>query len=266
MGPVRLYFRYVGFSIRSQMQYRASSLLHFFGQLAITGIEFLAMWALFDRFGQVKGFTLPEVAMLYGMANVSMALAEAIVRGFDTFENMVKTGEFDRVLLRPRSTALQILALELQLTRFGRMLQGLVVLVWAAASMDVAWTAPKIALLTASVLSGACIFGGLFILRGAASFWTIESLEIFATVTYGGVETAQYPIVIYAKPLRRFFTYIIPLACMNYFPSLAITGAADPLGSPPWLPWVCPLVGFVFLILSLQVWEIGVRHYRSTGS
>ena len=36
MRDARLYFRYVGFSIRSQMQYRASMLIYIFGQLLIT--------------------------------------------------------------------------------------------------------------------------------------------------------------------------------------------------------------------------------------
>jgi len=30
--------------------------------------------------------------------------------------------------------------------------------------------------------------------------------------------------------------------------------------------WFAPFIGIAFLILSLQVWQFGVRHYRSTGS
>jgi ABC-2 type transport system permease protein len=47
---------------------------------------------------------------------------------------------------------------------------------------------------------------------------------------------------------------------------VAILGRADPLGAPAFVGWIAPLAGPVFLILSLQVWRIGVRHYRSTGS
>jgi ABC-2 type transport system permease protein len=266
IDTARLYLRYVGISLRSQMEYRASVVMWSLGHLLVTGIEFFAMWALFDRFGRLEGWRLPQVALLYGMANVSFAIAEAAARGFDVFDQMVKSGDFDRLLLRPRSTAFQVAAQHLRLSRIGRFAQGLAVLLWAAFALEVTWTFPKAGLLVASILSGACTFAGLLVLQATLAFWTTEGLEIVNTVTYGGVQTTQYPITIYAKWFRRFFIFVIPLACMNYFPSLAITGGPDPLGTPTWVPWISPLVGIAFLGVSLRVWAFGVRRYQSTGS
>ena len=96
--------------------------------------------------------------------------------------------------------------------------------------------------------------------------WTTESLEIVNTVTYGGVETVQYPLAIYRSWFRRFFTFVVPLACINYFPALAILDRADPYGGPAFMGWAAPAVGLGFLLVTLQIWQIGVRHYRSTGS
>jgi ABC-2 type transport system permease protein len=266
MDGIRLYCRYVGISVRAQLQYRASTAMLAVGHLLVTGIEFLAIWALFDRFGTLRGWSLPQVALLYGMANSAMALAEGGGRGFDTLGSRVKAGTFDRLLLRPRSTALQVAGQELQLLRVGRLLQGLAVLAWAIWSLGLTWSPAQALLLGGAVLGGACLFAGLFVLQGTMSFWTIESLEIVNTVTYGGVETAQYPLAIYATWFRRFFTYVIPLACLNYFPALALTDVVDPLGTPRWVPWISPLVGVAFLLVSLLVWRMGVRHYTSTGS
>tara|TARA_Y100000588_G_scaffold334670_1_gene374283 strand:+ start:239 stop:505 length:267 start_codon:yes stop_codon:yes gene_type:complete len=86
------------------------------------------------------------------------------------------------------------------------------------------------------------------------------------TVTYGGVETTQYPLVIYRPWFRRFFTYVIPLACISYYPALVLLGRPDELGSSPLFQWLAPAVGFFFLLICLQIWEFGVYHYRSTGS
>jgi ABC-2 type transport system permease protein len=77
---------------------------------------------------------------------------------------------------------------------------------------------------------------------------------------------SQYPIAIYRPWFRRVFTYVIPLACINYFPVVAVLGRPDPLGTPWIVHWLAPLAGVVFLGVSLQFWTIGVRHYRSTGS
>jgi ABC-2 type transport system permease protein len=263
---LRLYLGLVGISVRSQLQYRASTLMLATGHLLTTGVEFLAIWALFDRFGHLEGWSLAEVALLYGMANVAFAMAESVGRGFDVFDQMVKSGEFDRLLLRPRATAFQVAAQEIHLMRAGRLLQGVIVVAWAVRALDVEWSWLSGGLLVAATVGGACIFVGLFVLQATLAFWTIQSLEIVNTVTYGGVETTQYPLAIYHTWFRRFFTFVIPLACLNYFPALAITQRPDPLGTPSWVPWVSPAVGVAFLALCLQIWRFGVRHYRSTGS
>lgn len=263
---LHLYGRYAILSLRGQMQYRASFLLWSVGQFFGIAIEFVGIWALFDRFGSLRGWSLAEVALLFGMVNVAFALAESFGRGFDTFSGMVKSGEFDRVLLRPRPTALQIAGQEFQFLRVGRLLNGIIALAWGAASLGVVWTMPKALLLVAAILSGACVFYGLFVLQATLCFWTVESLEIMNTVTYGGTETAQYPLTIYRPWFRWFFTFVIPLATMNYIPASALLGREAALGVPLWLPWLSPLVGVAFLLVSLQVWRLGERRYVSTGS
>ena len=266
LNAFKLYRRYVGISMRGQMQYRASFIMLSVGHFVVTGSEFLAVLALFDRFGNLKGWSLPEVALFYGLVSVAFALAEAVARGFDAFSGMVRAGEFDRLLLRPRSTALQMAGREMQLLRIGRLAQGLFVLVWAGAYLQVAWTVARIAITALAVLGGACLFSGLFVLQATMCFWTTESLEIVNTVTYGGVEASQFPLTIYRDWFRKFFTYIIPLGSVTYFPALAILGRDDPLGTSLAFQCAAPLTGLAFLCLALQVWKIGVRHYRSTGS
>lgn len=266
MNSLRLYLRYLGISIRGQMQYRASFAMLSAGIFVTTGVEFFGLWALFDRFGSLRGWGLAEVALLYGMANTSFALAEAAARGFGTFHLMIRQGSFDRVLLRPRSTALQVAGREFQLVRVGRFCQGLVVLLWATFALNLAWSAAKVVLAAAAILGGACLFSGLFVLQATLAFWTIDTLEIMNTLTSGGVETSQYPLSIYRDWFRRFFTFVVPLACANYFPALAILDRPDPLGTPLWFQWLSPAAGCLFLVVALQIWKLGVRHYRSTGS
>lgn len=262
----RLYWRYVGISIRAQMQYRASFIMLSVGHFLSTGIEFLGVWALFARFGNLKGWTLPEAALFYGLVNVAFALAEAVARGFDTFDSLIRSGDFDRLLLRPRAIALQMVGRDLQLMRVGRLLQGLLVLIWGAHAVGLPWTVERVAIALGAVLGGACVFIGLFVLQATLCFWTVESIEIVNTTTYGGVETAQFPLTIYRDWLRRFFTYIVPLASVTYFPIVAILGRPDPLGTTRLFQALSPLAGPLFLALTLRVWRLGVRHYASTGS
>ena len=266
LNGVRLYIRYIEISLRGQMQYRASFIMLSAGHLLATVVEFVAILVLFDRFGSLRGWSLHEVAFLYGMVNISFSIAEAASRGFDTFGSMVKSGDFDRLLTRPRSTALQLVGQEFTLRRVGRFAQGLGVMIWAGAAMDVGWSATDVALLIAAITGGACMFVGLVVIQATLAFWTTETLEIMNTVTYGGVETTQYPIAIYRPWFQKLFTFGIPLACVSYFPALAITGKPDPLGSPLWFQYAAPLIGGAFLAVALRFWRFGERHYLSTGS
>jgi ABC-2 type transport system permease protein len=261
MGAFRLYLRYLSLSLRSQLEYRGSVLMLALGTCALSAIEFFGLWALFARFGSLRGWTLPEVMLIYGIIEVTFAIGDSFCRGIDAFPGFVRRGEFDRMLVRPRSTIIQLLGQEVAVRRIGRAAQGLVILIWASVALHVAWTPAKLLLLLAAIAGGLCLFCGLMIAFAAIAVWTVESLEITNTLSDGSV--AQYPLDIYRRWFRRFFTFVVPLACVNYLPALAIMGRG---GAPVWLQWLSPLGGVLFLFVSLRIWRFGLRHYMSTGS
>lgn len=262
----KLYLRYISVSIQGQMQYKASFIMTSIAHFAITFIDFIGVWVLFDRFGSIKGWELPEIALFYGMIHMAFAIAEAGARGFDTFDREVRTGDFDRMLLRPRSLVLQIVGQEFQLMRIGRFLQGLIVLCFAMWSLNSSLSLIKVMLIIISIFGGSFLFSGLFVMQATISFWSVQSLEVVNMVTYGGVEIAQFPVTIYDSWFRKFFIFVVPLACVNYFPAMAILNKTDPLNSPVWIPWASPIIGVAFFIFALKVFKFGVKHYKSTGS
>jgi ABC-2 type transport system permease protein len=267
MTGLALYGVYVRASIKMQMAYPGSFLMLSLAQLLVTTIEFFGLYLLFARFGRLDAWSLGEVAFFYALVSIAFAIADTITRGFDVFgPEFVKTGNFDRLLLRPRAAWLQLLGHEFRLTRIGRFLQGAAVLAIGAHLLHFAWTAQALALAVFSILGAVALFSGLLILQATLSFWTVESLEIMNTMTYGGVEAAQVPMSIYARWLRDFLTYVVPLACVSYFPVLAMLGKAGIEGMSAPAAMASPVFGFVFLGVALWVWGFGVRRYTSTGS
>jgi ABC-2 type transport system permease protein len=266
-GSLALFCRLATASLAGQARYPATALLLTLGQFLVTGIEVVGVWALFHRFGDVQGWRIGEVALFYGLVNLMFAFADALGRGFDVLgTDFLRTGAFDRLLLRPRPVALQLMAQEIRISRLGRLLQGGLVLAFATAQAGIAWSPGLVALALAAVAGGAALFLGILVLQGTLAFWTVESLEIANVFTHGGAAAAQYPLALYEAWFRRLLTFVVPLACVAYYPGLAILGRADPLGAPAWTGWVSPLAGFVFLALALRAWRLGVRRYASTGS
>jgi ABC-2 type transport system permease protein len=266
MNDFYLYKRYISISFKSQMQYKVSFLLQTVGQFLAIAIEFLGIWALFSRFHSIGTWTLGEVTLFYGMVNISFACADALGRGFDTFGKIIKSGDFDRLLLRPRTTVLQLLGTEFTLKRIGRFFQGFVVMGWSLSTLNIPFSLKALWLLSSSFIGGVALFVGIVIVQATLTFWTIESLEMMNILTYGGVETAEYPLSIYRKWFQQFFTFLVPLACVNYFPLLAVLEKENTFSVPLWFCYISPMAGILFLLVALQLWKAGERHYCSTGS
>lgn len=250
-------------SLRSQMQYPASFLMLATAHFVSTFVDILGVWVLFDRFNMVQGWTLFEVGLVYGVIQMGFALAEGFARGFDTFSQIVKYGDFDRVLLRPISPLFQMAVREVQALRVGRFLQGLIILVWSISQLSLSFFSIHLVVIVFSILGCASLFYGLFVIQATLSFWVIETLELMNITTYGGLQLGQYPMSIYAKSFRLIFTLLIPIACVAYYP---IASLLQHENIPFWLGMLSPLAGIVFLFLACQFWRYGVRYYSSTGS
>ncbi len=267
MSELGLYGRYVANCLRAQMLYPTAFLLRFGTQFLGTIIEFAGVFALFLRFRHIRGWHFPEVALFYAVVSIAFSLAEMTSRGFDMFgPQFVKTGDFDRVLLRPRSATVQLAGFEFGFTSIGRVLQGLVVLAVAMNLLGIDWSLARLALLVWAIAGGFALFWGILVLQATLAFWTVEALEVTNTLTYGGVEAAQYPLDIYAAWFRRFLIFVVPLGCVVYFPVATILGRTGVTGLPAWSGALTPLAGFVFVGLAFFAWRLGIRHYTSTGS
>ena len=136
-GAVRLYGHYLSINVRSAMQYKTSFFLTALGQFLVSFNVFLGIYFMFRRFQSVGGFTYSEVLLCFSVVLLEFSLAEMLARGFDLFPEMVRTGSFDQVLVRPRNEILQVLGSKFELTRIGRMLQAVVMFCYGVSQCGV---------------------------------------------------------------------------------------------------------------------------------
>ncbi|WP_329140778.1 ABC transporter permease [Streptomyces sp. NBC_01476] len=252
--------------VRSTLAYRVSFLLTTVGNLAATGLDFITILLMFSHITVLGGFTLPEVAFLYGTCSTSFGLADLVMGSMDRLGQRVRDGTLDTLLLRPVPVLAQVAADRFALRRLGRIIQGLGVLGWSLARVDVHWTVGSVALLPLMLLSGAALFSAVFVAGGAFQFVAGDAAEVQNSVTYGGATMLQYPPAVFARDLVRGVTFVVPLAFVNWLPALHILGEPDPLGLPGWLDFASPAVALVCCALAGLAWRAGLRSYRSTGS
>jgi ABC-2 type transport system permease protein len=80
---VDIYRRLIGVQLRSQLQYRASFLLDLLATGLIVAFEFGSIALVFERFGHIQGWSLGELAFLYGLVEISFGAMDMVFSGFD---------------------------------------------------------------------------------------------------------------------------------------------------------------------------------------
>jgi ABC-2 type transport system permease protein len=263
---LRVYRHLVDARIRAQWQYRASFVFDASTAFVITSVEFVEVLVLFRFFPDLDGWTIEEVALLYGLAGIGFALADLVGGHIEDVSVLIRSGQFDSFLLRPAGTLVQMIGADLALRRIGKIAQAAVVLGWSLTQLEIEWSLLIVAHMCAAALSAAAIFLALFIALSCVQFFILGAGEIANGFTYGGHYTAQYPISIYGRWLRRTMILGLGLAFVAYLPGLAILDKTDPLDLPEALRYLSPVVAIAMLVIARILWNWSVRHYRSTGA
>lgn len=258
---MRLYKKYLDMHLQALMAYKLSFILTAFGQFFVSFNVFLGVYFMFDRFSTVKGYNFQETLLCFSIILLSFSLAECFFRGFDFFPTMIGNGEFDRILVRPRNIILQVLGSKIEFTRFGRMIQAIVMFAYGVTASHVEWTPMKIGIVFSMLIGGVFLFASIFLLYASLCFFTLEGLEFMNVLTDGAREYSKYPIDIYGKNVLKFTTYIVPFALIQYYPFLYLI---DRVNDPRVI--IMPLAGILFGIPCYLFWRFGLRHYQSTGS
>ncbi|MER6999878.1 ABC transporter permease [Streptomyces sp. NPDC000410] len=252
--------------IRSTMTYRASFAMTTLGNFAGTAFDFVVILLMFAHTEALGGYSLPEIALLYGVSSTAFGLTDLLLGSMDRVGRRVRDGTLDTLLVRPVPVLAQVAADRFALRRLGRITQGLFVLGYALVTLDIAWDPVRVAMVPVMVISGAAIFGSVFVAGAAFQFVAQDAAEVQNSFTYGGNTLLQYPPTIFAKELVRGVTFVVPLAFVNWLPALYVLGRPYPLDVPHWLAFTPPLVAAVCCGLAGLVWRAGLRSYRSTGS
>ncbi|MFE7748114.1 ABC transporter permease [Streptomyces sp. NPDC057428] len=263
---VRAYGLIVAMWLRSTLAYRASFVMTTVGNFLMTGFDFVTIMLMFSHVDALGGYTLPEIALLYGVSATAFGLCDLLLGSVDRLGQRVRDGTLDTLLVRPVPVLAQVAADRFALRRLGRISQALLVLGYALVTLDIVWTPLKVVLLPVMVLSGAAIFGAVFVAGAAFQFHAQDASEVQNAFTYGGTTLLQYPPSVFARDLVRGVTFIVPLAFVSWLPALYVLGRDYPLDLPRWVAFLPPVVAGGSWVLAGLVWRVGLRSYRSTGS
>jgi ABC-2 type transport system permease protein len=264
-GVLRAYVLVLRSRVAAQLAYRRSFVLDLFGQAATIAFELAEVLAIFHQVHSLSGFSVNDVLVIYGLGVTGFSVADLAVGQIDGVGEQVRQGTLDVLLVRPLSVLGQLVTVDLQLRRVGRIVIAIAVLVVALARADVQLTPGRAVLIVLTPLAGAVIFSALWVAASSVTFWLVEGREFANAVTYGGSYLAQWPFSVFHLAVSRFFTFVLPTGFVAYLPAVAILGHPDPTGLPTWLAWGTPVAAAWAVLVAAVVWRAGLRHYVGAG-
>jgi ABC-2 type transport system permease protein len=262
MKELKLYFKYIRLNFLTGLQYKGWPIMVL--QVMIVVItDPIGLIFLFSRFGSIGPWSVEKIVLIYAMAVTSFGLAETFCRGFDYFPwRMIRSGDFDRILLRPRSLFVQIAGSYFHIHRLSRVICGLAAVVWCLWKQGVQPTALNTIIILLALVGGLFAYMGVFLMTSGIAFFTIQGLDWIYIFTNASYQVTRCPIDYMPKLLRYLFTFFMPMLVISYYPASAVCG----WGESYFKGFLALPSGFAFFMFSMLIWRFGVTHYKSTGS
>ena len=93
---------------------------------------------------------------------------------------------------------------------------ALIIFIFSAIKVIKNFTLLKLFLLISMVLCCSIIIISVIIIGASFCFITIQGLEVINIFTNGTRQVGQYPMGIYKRIVRLFFSIVIPITLVNY--------------------------------------------------
>lgn len=252
---------------RADMQYRLSFALRLVAASAQQILEFVAVWALVNRFGTIGGWGFGPLLFLLGVSGVAFRVGDAFVGGsIERCAEMIRTGRLDVLLVRPLGLLWQVMGDAFAVRRLMQLATMVPFAVVGVARAGIDWTPLRVLILVVVVVNATMVFTSIFVMVNCLSFWAPTSQEISNAFTYGGAQLAKYPIHLFDGWIRVISISLLPVGVTVYLPSFLLFDAPNPLGVTWWQSSLALVAGIPLAGAASAVWRFAVNRYQSTGS
>ncbi|KYG35494.1 ABC transporter permease [Priestia endophytica] len=256
-----IFFQYIGQYMKTRLQYRSDLVVEILSDLLFQAVNLVFILVVFGHTQFLHGWSRDEIIFIYGFFLVPFAIFSTFFNIWDFNERYIVKGEMDRILTRPIHSLFQVILERIELESLFGAVTGLAVMIYAGSLLDLPfhWYDPLIFLLF--VIGGALVYGGIFISLATIGFWSDARTSIMPTM-YNIGNYGRYPVDIYNNVIRYILTWILPFAFVGVYPAAYFLKREEWY----WYSFLTPVVGLAFFILSIVLWNTGVKRYRGAGN
>ncbi|MCI9646451.1 MAG: hypothetical protein HFH40_06520 [Lachnospiraceae bacterium] len=217
---------------------------------------------IFSHVEAMKAWNKDEVLWCLGFFYMVRAIYNTFFINTLSISYWVQNGKFDLYMIRPLNTFFQLLSsgrynAEYPLDEY---LVGGILLVKTGLSLHLFQDGTDWLLFAYLLLTGVFVYFSILFIFSSLSFWMVKS-NMFLVMIENLERLAEYPIDIYHKAIRVAVSMLIPIALVNYYPTVFLLRGRD-VRVLLFITGVCVVLG----VIAVAVWKLGMKAYQSTGA
>lgn len=261
MAAIKLFYEYLKQYLKARLQYRWDFVSQFFTDFLFQGVNLIFIIVVFGHTKQLGGWNQYEVIFIYGYFLIPWALFATFFNLWDFNERYIIRGELDRVLTRPIHSLQQILMETMTPESLLGVITGFIVMGYGAIHLEISWNWWDPFLFLLFAFGGVGIYAGIYISLTSISLYTDSKTDI-QPIVYNVSTYGRYPINIYNRVIQFFLTFILPFGFVGFYPASYFLDQ----GVWRWFALATPVVGILYFMLGIFIWNHGIRNYRGAGS
>ena len=235
------------------MEYRTSFFVQVFG-MVLNNASFIFFWYLaFNATGEyIAGYTFKDVMFIWAVTSSAFGFAHILFYNVHRISHLIITGELDTYLLQPVPVLPNILGAGTQVSAWGDVIYGVVLLaiVWGFA--------PNIWIIFAlSTVLGGLLFASINVITHTLTFYIGNASMITSSAFEFMITFSIYPEGIFKGFLRLIIFSVLPAAFITHIPLRLVSD----FNITTFALWI----GFtiVFLSVACIFFNRGLKHYES---
>lgn len=256
---VHLWWTLTVHSFQTSLTNRFNAGLFLIGKILRFGLFILFLFTLFSNTRALALYSFQQTLLFFLTFNLIDTTAQLFFREVYRFRPLVVSGDFDLVLVKPMNPLFRALAGGADPLDLLMLFPYVGLIAYVAYSFG-SITPLQVALYCIFLFNGFLIATGFHIFVLALAVVTTEidhAVMIYRDLTSMG----RIPVDIYREPIRSILMFVLPVGLMMTVPAKVLLGILD---TP--LLFITPLIGVLFLVVSIRVWCWSLTKYSSASS
>lgn len=253
--------------IKAWFQYRTDALLRSLTVFLREATGIIVIYFTLLKFDSLHGWDMYEMFFLFSLLFLTYGIMIIFFTGLRDFGGTVRSGNFDRYMLRPRGLLFQIIFANADwFAALGHGGLGIVLFLLSAQKVGIVWNAWHVTYYILAVIGGVLIQGAIFLFLATLNIYLLETNSLKELFYWNMRKFAGYPVSLFQKPIQILMIYVVPFAFVNYFPSQYLLRKEDMQQYLEIFLYLTPVIGIAMYLGAYVFWRYSIRFYKSSGN